>query len=467
MKHRKIIAAALSLALALLLPLAALAEEYVQEDFSLEIPEDIYVFDGQTPINSPSWQLAGVEDPNQVMSLYKSSNSGIMGIFGGSAQQNMNALASFIGHGGAVDVTLSRKISAESAQIHNLSELSPEQQQEFVNSLLGDIEEQDDTGLGESSTSGEDELSQVEVNARGELCLDFETPFGIIDFYGKDDEQQDFHERVYVTILNGSAVSMHIYAVGEELAQEAVAVQNELAASFKISNLIDQAQAAEMSRGKLTMLIVLLIMITVSIVGTIAFGRHRRKKDKRLKQEMAEKLSKYRALSAEQDIKGKLCFANVTDCSDAVIRRFSIYHSYLKNLPTLIFGVVMCVLLVVIALIYSNEWFTTLISFALAGYYIFKLISSSANFERAQKKAYGAGNSSMAKYAFYENAFRVSGIQHVASYPYFQITEIKQDKEYFYLYYGPENAYIVSKNGFANGSAEEFNAFISEKEKEG
>ena len=48
-------------------------------------------------------------------------------------------------------------------------------------------------------------------------------------------------------------------------------------------------------------------------------------------------------------------------------------------------------------------------------------------------------------------------------FPYFQITDIRRHKQHLYLYYGPENAYMVDKNGFSKGSYEEFVKFLAEK----
>ena len=48
-------------------------------------------------------------------------------------------------------------------------------------------------------------------------------------------------------------------------------------------------------------------------------------------------------------------------------------------------------------------------------------------------------------------------------YPYFQITDVRKHGHYVYLYYGPDNAYMVDQFGFKLGEYEDFLKFISEK----
>ena len=71
--------------------------------------------------------------------------------------------------------------------------------------------------------------------------------------------------------------------------------------------------------------------------------------------------------------------------------------------------------------------------------------------------------SSTAHYAFYDEAFRVSGIQSASVFPYFQIVDVRKHGHYIYLYYGPENAYMVDQFGFSKGEFSDFVKFISEK----
>ena len=72
----------------------------------------------------------------------------------------------------------------------------------------------------------------------------------------------------------------------------------------------------------------------------------------------------------------------------------------------------------------------------------------------------------MAKYTFYENEFSVAGTQSYEVYPYFQITEIAEYQDYFYIYFGNEIVNYVAKFNFREGDPGDFKAFIDKKLKE-
>ena len=71
MKHTRWTAALLALALVLSLPFTAAAETFSTEDFSLEIPEGMYTFTPSTPVDDPSWALAGVADAQGKLEEYR------------------------------------------------------------------------------------------------------------------------------------------------------------------------------------------------------------------------------------------------------------------------------------------------------------------------------------------------------------------------------------------------------------
>ena len=48
-------------------------------------------------------------------------------------------------------------------------------------------------------------------------------------------------------------------------------------------------------------------------------------------------------------------------------------------------------------------------------------------------------------------------------FPYFQIVNVRKHGHYIYLYYGPENVYMVDQFGFSKGEFSDFVKFISEK----
>ena len=63
MKRNKWTAALLALVLMLALPLTAAAQTFSTEEFTIEIPDGMYQFSLSTPVDDPSWALAGIGDP--------------------------------------------------------------------------------------------------------------------------------------------------------------------------------------------------------------------------------------------------------------------------------------------------------------------------------------------------------------------------------------------------------------------
>ncbi len=129
----------------------------------------------------------------------------------------------------------------------------------------------------------------------------------------------------------------------------------------------------------------------------------------------------------------------------------------------LIFGAMMCLVMLGTSFLLDAEWWIKLIAAGVTVYYAYKIIAMPGAVEKIQLKVYGRGPSQTAQYIFYPEVFRVSGIQSTSVVPYFQITDVRRSGQYLYLYYGPDNAYMVDQYGFTQGEFEEFQQFIREK----
>ena len=81
----------------------------------------------------------------------------------------------------------------------------------------------------------------------------------------------------------------------------------------------------------------------------------------------------------------------------------------------------------------------------------------------SQIRVYKKYRSRTALYYFRDEDFRISELQSASVYPYFQITSVRESKDYFYLYFNDEQVYYVRKDGFKFGTVDEFRKFIHEK----
>ena len=126
-------------------------------------------------------------------------------------------------------------------------------------------------------------------------------------------------------------------------------------------------------------------------------------------------------------------------------------------------GTVLCLFMLGMAFLLDTEWWLKLLALGITIYYGYKIGTAGQATEKVQRKVFGRGVSDVARLAFYDEAFRVSGIQSASVFPYFQITAVRRHSHYLYLYYGPENAYLVDQYGFTLGDWESFLKFIAEK----
>ena len=100
-----------------------------------------------------------------------------------------------------------------------------------------------------------------------------------------------------------------------------------------------------------------------------------------------------------------------------------------------------------------------LIGLALIGWIIWVPIKMTRNNLNSYRKAHIRIN----RYTFREENFRVGGMQAANAYPYFQITSAYETRDFFYLYFGEEQAYYLNKNNFEQGDSIHFREFLKRK----
>lgn len=234
----------------------------------------------------------------------------------------------------------------------------------------------------------------------------------------------------------------------------------ELVKSIRFTNVTEKPLPDPVD---LTSTIVLLVLMLVSILVPLVYVPVKSKRVKKEKARLAEQLSEYHRAHGANEAEGEPLFVNDTDCTKEAIHTFSFFQAYVKNMGELLFGAMMCLVMLVTSFFLDADWWIKLLAAAVTVYYAYKIIAMPGAVEKVQRKVYGRGPSQTAHYIFYPEVFRVSGIQSTSVVPYFQITDVRRRGQYLYLYYGPENAYMVDQYGFAQGEAQEFQRFIQEK----
>lgn len=400
----------------------ALAQTWGGEDFTLEVPEGMLRLGPELSEDDPAWALAGVGDAASKLKDYS----------------DMGVLANFISEDGKTNISVMRRQSDYSQRIHDLTLLTPEE----LEKVLGDLAESNSEDLTVTKSwfeAGGRPFYRIQLDMAGE------TPM---------------HELLYGTIVNGYALNIDIYGGEEEISPQQEQLMEELVGSVHFTRVTEKPQADPAS---LTSSLIILALLLLAVAVPLIYLPVKSRREKKQKARLAEQLSAYHRDHGADETQGEPQFQNDTDCTKEAIHYFSIYQAYFKNLGELAFGAAMCLVMLITAFWTDTEWWLKLLTAGVTVYYAYKIIAMPSAVEKIQRKVYGRGQSQTAHYTFYPQVFRVSGIQSASVIPYFQITAVRRRGQYVYLYYGPDNAYMVDQYGFTQGEFEEFVRFIEEK----
>lgn len=420
---KRIISVLIALLLAAALPIGAFAETWVGVDFTLEVPDGMYQLGPNMEETDPAWALAGVGDAAGKLEEYR----------------DMGVLVNLLSEDGATDISVMQKEADQSRQIFDIRLLSGEEKDSFLEKL--------------ASTDNEDLTLSKDW---------YESPGGLLFYRLKIDMagDQEMHELMYGTIMNGYALNIDIHTAGTDITGEQEDMLRGIADSLTFTNILEKPPE-DYSSALNTLL--LLALLLAAVAGPLIYMPIKNKQDKKKKAKLAAQLSEFHKQNGRDTAHGEAAFVNETDCTREAIHRFSFYQAYVKNIGEVIFGTLLCVVTICAAFLIDSVWWIKLAAVAVTVYYAYKLIAMPGAVEKIQTKVHSQGMSKTAHYTFYPDVFRVSGIQSSNVVPYFQLSEVRKCGQYLYLYYGPDNAYLVDTYGFQLGEAADFEKFIRGK----
>ncbi len=423
MKLKKILSLLTAVLLCGALCLSASAEEWQGSDFTFTVPEKIkYTFTPATPEGDPSWVLAGEEDVSATLKDYREAG----------------VTADFRTEDG-FSIKLRSTESSLLKSIFNLRDLTEEERADFLENKLAQSQSDDITV----------EKSYLDVDGQ---------PFYRVRIDGEI-EGNKVHELLCGTVINGRNLCFDLYASGNtEDAPDSLV--EEMARSLKFTQILEKPEQEPLN---MFLLLGVLVLLLVVIVTPFIYIPLRNRRDKKQKAQMAERLSEFRQAHPGDALTGQPLFVNETDCTKETIRAFSLYHAYGKGIGSLIAGGLLCAVVLVLAFAFDMTWWIKVLAAGVTVYYLYRTINMPNAIEKVQRKVFQRGVSDTARYTFYEDGFRVGGIQSASAYAYFQITDLRRHGHYLYLYYGPDNAYPVDRFGFSLGDADEFQKFLTEK----
>ncbi len=405
-----------------------------ETEMTITVPEGATMLSMSTKFDDPLWSELNILSP------YDKATEMIDG----------NIAAEVYGAASGAVITITARETDMSKSVHNLNLLTEEELEEF---RLGLIPQTTD-GL----TSGSAEWYEHE-----------QIPFFCVDIQSDSLEDNTVYERIYGTLLNGKVISFDIFNGAEPIDEATDAMMRAMVDSAEIAVFTEkpgfQVDPVElMTMGVLALLFVLLV---VFIIANIVVGK-RQKKAKRV---MADKLAAYRRLKEgrEDEGEGDLRFVNETVHSNEAIQKFGKYQAYHKNLFMPIFTVLLSVVAIVLvtSVGISDNWWMIVALIGFAAFSVYRSFTAGTTIAKTLERVYGSMRSRKATYYFYDGDFRISGLQASSLHPYFQITDVAETKEYFYLYFGDNTTYFIKKDnfkGFEKGKgADEFRAFLREK----
>lgn len=428
-------------AVSLALPVCAetMEVEIPELNMTIQLPDDMYVFTQDLDITDPKVSEAGITDVYETKKFYQDNN-----IY-------LNAVAKDQSY----QVIVSKKENDSTREIYDFTIAEDEQ----IQSLITEMETSFEQGEGIDSY----ELSRYDTNGRPYIKM----LLNITDQEGKK------HELNYTTIVNGYSVVVDTYGEGE-LTQ----AQEELVKSIVDTaeyTLVEKPETIEMAPVAAFLVVagpILLIVLMILIPSL--YSRHKQKEQKKRRAIMGERLIAYRKEQQAKEEAARqagvpleqppILFQNVTEFTDDAIKEFCYFHCVRRKIVSQVFfflvGIVCCIVCFVAG---GSEWFTRVLLFALGVFCIVYPFYAPYKMTRNSQNSYRKYPSRVAHYYFRSEDFRLSGIQSSTVYPYFQVAKAYETKNYFYLYFGEEQAYYVKKSEFIKGDPAEFRKFLKEK----
>lgn len=414
------------LLIAIVLTLAVIPSAHVQakvQSFSdiyleLSLPDDAIVLTKDSPDTDKGWQTAGIV--NVKSEKDSMTKMGVRAIFFDPETKSL--------------VRLLQKQSSQTSKIFNLSLLSDQKKTDFFNSLTDSKEENTKASI--------EEYPQKEA-----------------DFFRYNIEitkdNTTMKELIYGTIVNGYTFSFDIYQSNKSTPIDETFVKA-LVDGTHFTKFLDKAEVEKETKNAAILALAEFAAIIIILVALLVIRKRRIKKQKFQKDVKASALSKfYEAKKAreEQNIKDEVKFINRTKYTDQVIKDFCYYDRFIKHFLTW-FVLAVLFLAVLVMVYYSKAGILgCLIAVILMFVFVFYQGVSVEKVIERTIKSYDKNKGLDAVFTFYEDYFTLSGIQYISSFPYLQITDIKQHKDYIYLYLGSDKAFYLKKDSFDKEAA--------------
>ena len=402
------------------------------QDFSsiyleLNLPDDTVVLTKSTPDEDPAWYKAGITDPGKEKKEFKT----------------MGVQAVLYDPGTDTTVRLLQKQSKDSRKIFNLSLLNENEFDDFLNNLF--------QATSEDVTFQIDKYTHPEVNF-------FRLSIHLI----KDGVSHT--EVIYGTIMNGYSITFDQY-VGNTAPPVDETFIKQLVSGAHITEFLDKATVEKQERIINIIFYSVVAAIVILLLVLLATHKSRKKKASEYQKKKGQAIEQvYLTIRKreEENFLGNILFTNHTKYSISVVKTFIYYDRLIKNIKNWILPIILYLLLMISMFLSDASlilYVAALVTFFVVVYFQGIQIDKAV---KRQVNIYGDKINEDAVFTFYDEFFTLSGIQSITKIPYLQLVEVKEYKEYIYMYTDKNTSFSLNKNGF-DQNKDEFLRFINDK----
>lgn len=164
-------------------------------------------------------------------------------------------------------------------------------------------------------------------------------------------------------------------------------------------------------------------------------------------------------------MKKKLLFKNTTQYSKKVYDQFTRFHNEKFSLSYNLFTVFILILLIYCLIMTIRNkivFLAILFSLVLIVFIVYRLFNPLLFYKKqVNKKA--ISKEKIFKFYFYDKYFKIRDNLNYDIIHYFKLYKVFETNNFFYLYLDKKYSFIIDKNGFSQGTVEEFSKFIKDK----
>lgn len=158
-------------------------------------------------------------------------------------------------------------------------------------------------------------------------------------------------------------------------------------------------------------------------------------------------------------------FENTTTYTKDVYAEFVQFHNQKYNLKYNLYTLFVLALIVfcmVLQFLYDNIGLGILFVIFM-GVFLFWRVFHPYFFVKKEANSSKVKNQMKNTYSFYDRYLEIKNSTDDVKLPYFKLYKVFETENYFYLYINKNYSFVLSKDGFSIGNAEDFYGFIKKK----